>query len=75
MIVLQTQAVSCAMEASRKSLAAFAAANAKLEGDHNRKSLISVKTVIDFSFQDIEELICLVELALKAISGLRVRGP
>ncbi|KAI8002833.1 MORC family CW-type zinc finger protein 3 [Camellia lanceoleosa] len=63
-----TKDVNSAMDASRKSQDAFAAANVILEEAQNREVIISIKRVIDFSFQDIEELISLVRLAIEAIS-------
>lgn len=68
MILLQTQDVNFAMQASRKSQNAFAAANVILEEAQNKDCVTSVKRVIDFSFQDVEELIRLVRLAMEAIS-------
>lgn len=68
MILLQTQDVNFAMEASRKSQNAFTAANVILEEAQNKDCVTSVKRVIDFSFQDVEELIRLVRLAMEAIS-------
>lgn len=68
MIVLQTKDVNSAMEASRKCQTAFAAANVILEEAQNKEGIISVKRVIEFSFQDIEELIRLVRHAIGAIS-------
>ncbi|XP_022760529.1 uncharacterized protein LOC111306833 [Durio zibethinus] len=62
-----TQDVSFAMEASRKSQTALAAANS-LEDTQNIECITSVKKVIDFSFQDVDGLICLVQQAMEAIS-------
>ncbi|XVF38689.1 hypothetical protein REPUB_Repub20aG0123400 [Reevesia pubescens] len=69
-----TQDVSFAMEASRKSLNVFAAAISALEEAQNTECITSVKKVIDFSFQDVDGLICLVQQALEAISRSRLRG-
>ncbi|GFZ14018.1 hypothetical protein Acr_24g0002080 [Actinidia rufa] len=63
-----TKDVNSAMDASRKSQKAFAAANIILEEAQNKEGITSVKRVIDFSFQDVEELIRLVRLAIEAIS-------
>ncbi|XWS53645.1 hypothetical protein CRYUN_Cryun10bG0018600 [Craigia yunnanensis] len=63
-----TQDVSFAMEASRKSQTAFAAANSSLEEAQNTECITSVKKVIDLSFQDVDGLICLVQQAMEAIS-------
>lgn len=56
------------MEASRKSQNAFAAAHINLEEAQNRDCIATLKSVMDFSFQDIEELIRLVRLAMEAIN-------
>ncbi|KAL6971307.1 hypothetical protein U1Q18_030986 [Sarracenia purpurea var. burkii] len=69
-----TKDVNAAMEASRKSQNAFATANVILEEAQNREGIISVKRVIDFSFQDVEELIRLVRLAIEAISCQGLSG-
>ncbi|XP_059663510.1 cysteine-tryptophan domain-containing zinc finger protein 7-like [Cornus florida] len=63
-----TKDVNSAMEASWKSQNAFAAANVILEDGQNKEGIVSVKRVIDFGFQDVEELIRLVKLAIGAIS-------
>ncbi|XP_041006122.1 cysteine-tryptophan domain-containing zinc finger protein 7-like [Juglans microcarpa x Juglans regia] len=63
-----TQDVVFALEASRKSQEAFAAANVILEEEQNRDCVTSVKRVIDFSFEDVEELVRLVRIAMEAIS-------
>ncbi|KAJ8573827.1 hypothetical protein K7X08_010338 [Anisodus acutangulus] len=62
-----TKDVNSAMEASRKAQNAFAAAT-KLEEAEKKDTIISVKRVIDFSFQDVEELIRLVKQAIEAIN-------
>ncbi|MCD7460186.1 hypothetical protein HAX54_043035 [Datura stramonium] len=62
-----TKDVNSAMEASRKAQNAFAAAT-NLEKAENKDAFISVKRVIDFSFQDVEELIRLVKQAIEAIN-------
>ncbi|KAB2625234.1 hypothetical protein D8674_016894 [Pyrus ussuriensis x Pyrus communis] len=69
-----TQDVNFAMEASRKSQNAFAAACAKLGDAHKNGSISSIRRVIDFSFQDLEELIRLVKLAMEAISRSKFGG-
>lgn len=63
-----TQDVDFAMEASRKSLNAFAVASATLEEAQNRESITIIKRVIDFSFQDVEGFLRLVQLAMEAIN-------
>ncbi|CAN4091790.1 unnamed protein product [Withania somnifera] len=62
-----TKDVNSAMEASRKAQNTFAAAT-NLEEAENKDAFISVKRVIDFSFQDVEELIRLVKQAIEAIN-------
>ncbi|XP_059297958.1 cysteine-tryptophan domain-containing zinc finger protein 7-like isoform X2 [Lycium ferocissimum] len=57
------QEVNFAMEASRKSRVAFAAANPG-PGD----SQLSVKKALDFNFQDVDGLVRLVRVAMEAIS-------
>lgn len=69
-----TQDMNLAMEASRKSQNAFAAANVMLTEAENREGLNSVKRVIDFSFQDVEGLVRLVRLAMEAMSHSALRG-
>ncbi|GKV31534.1 hypothetical protein SLEP1_g40216 [Rubroshorea leprosula] len=67
------QDVNFAMEASTKSQNAFGAAKLTLEEAQKVECITSVRKVIDFSFQDVEGLICLVQLAKEAIrrSGIR----
>lgn len=62
-----TKDVNSAMEASRKAQIAFAAATNVGEAE-NKDAFVSVKRVIDFSFQDVEELIRLVRQAIEAIN-------
>ncbi|XAR57106.1 hypothetical protein NMG60_11025132 [Bertholletia excelsa] len=69
-----TKDVNSAMEASRKSQNAFAAATVILEEAQNNEGVISVKKVIDFGFQDVQELIRLVKLAIEAISRRGLSG-
>ncbi|XP_060174781.1 cysteine-tryptophan domain-containing zinc finger protein 7-like isoform X2 [Lycium barbarum] len=57
------QEVNFAMEASRKSRVAFAAANPG-PGD----SQLSVKKALDFNFQDVDGLLRLVRVAMEAIN-------
>lgn len=62
------QDVNFAMEASRKSRIAFAAANTNV-GDANRsEGISSIKRALDFNFHDVEGLLRLVRLAMDAIS-------
>ncbi|XP_065864021.1 cysteine-tryptophan domain-containing zinc finger protein 7-like [Euphorbia lathyris] len=60
-----TQDVNCAVEASRKCQRAYSAAKA-LEDAENKHCIILVKKVVDFCFQDVEELLHLVQQALDA---------
>uniref|UniRef100_A0A7N0U3Z6 CW-type domain-containing protein n=1 Tax=Kalanchoe fedtschenkoi TaxID=63787 RepID=A0A7N0U3Z6_KALFE len=62
------QDVNFAMEASRKSRVALAAANAHLELVQNKEGISSIKRALDFSFQDVEGLLRLVRLGMEAIS-------
>ncbi|XP_031131223.1 uncharacterized protein LOC116032675 [Ipomoea triloba] len=66
--------VNAAMEASRRAQNAFGAANIILEEAQNLEAISSVKQVIDFSFQDVEELTRLVRLAIEAISRQSIGG-
>ncbi|KAA8549191.1 hypothetical protein F0562_000875 [Nyssa sinensis] len=63
-----TQDVNFAMEASRKSRIAFAAANLRLEEAQRRDGITSLKRALDFNFQDVEGLLRLVRLAMEAIN-------
>ncbi|XP_044492146.1 cysteine-tryptophan domain-containing zinc finger protein 7-like isoform X2 [Mangifera indica] len=62
------QDVNFAMEASRKSRNAFAAANGSLGESQHREGISSIKKALDFNFQDIEGLLHLVRVAMEAIS-------
>lgn len=64
----QAQDVHSAMEASRKSRAAFAASNVSLGDAQHRDGISSIKSALDFNFQDIDGLLRLVRLAMEAIS-------
>lgn len=50
------------------------AANVNMEEARNRDCIASVRRVIDFSFQDVDELVRLVWMANKAISGAGLGG-
>lgn len=63
-----TQDVNFAMEASRKSRIAFAAANVSLGETKNGESISSIKRALDFNFHDVEGLLRLVKLAMETIS-------
>ncbi|XP_022842403.1 uncharacterized protein LOC111366019 [Olea europaea var. sylvestris] len=66
--------VNSAMEASTKSQNAFAAANVNLEDAQDKDGIVSVKRVLDFSFQNVEELVYLVRLAFKAVNRQGFNG-
>ncbi|CAN1354391.1 Cysteine-tryptophan domain-containing zinc finger protein 3 [Linum perenne] len=63
-----TQNVNFAMEASRKSRTAFAAASISLGDSQSGEGITSIKTALDFSFHDVEGLLRLIRLAVEAIS-------
>ncbi|XP_042054976.1 cysteine-tryptophan domain-containing zinc finger protein 3-like isoform X2 [Salvia splendens] len=69
-----TKDVNSAMEAGKKSQDAFAAAHVELKKSQNRDAIDSIKRVIDFSFQDVEELVRLVWLAFNSINHQGLRG-
>ncbi|XP_028781447.1 uncharacterized protein LOC114737664 isoform X2 [Neltuma alba] len=52
-----TQDVNLAMEASRKCQSTFAAASTFMEAASNKEYIASIRRVIDFSFQDVDELV------------------
>lgn len=68
MYQLQAQDVNFAMEASRKSQNAFAAANSSPVVGKNTDGISSIKKALDFSFQDVEGLLRLVRVAVEAIN-------
>ncbi|XP_042061751.1 cysteine-tryptophan domain-containing zinc finger protein 7-like isoform X2 [Salvia splendens] len=61
------QDVTFAMEASRKSRIAFAAASSGL-GETQKEGIRSLKNALDYSFQDVEGLLQFVRIAMDAIS-------
>ncbi|GAB4835820.1 hypothetical protein Ancab_000736 [Ancistrocladus abbreviatus] len=63
------QDVNLAMEASRKCQSAFAAAHFILSEAGNEDALSSIKRVMDFSFHDVDGLLCLVRLASETLGG------
>ncbi|KAL6581924.1 hypothetical protein OROMI_005938 [Orobanche minor] len=63
-----TKDVNAAMGAAKKSQDTFAAARVELEQSQNKEAISCVKRVIDFSFQDVEELVRLVSFAFNTIS-------
>lgn len=73
--VLQTSDVNSAIEASRKCHSAFAAANVILQESQNKEDIIiSVKRVINFGFEDVEEFVRLIRVATEAISSQGFSG-
>ncbi|XP_042064269.1 cysteine-tryptophan domain-containing zinc finger protein 3-like isoform X3 [Salvia splendens] len=67
-----TKDVNSAMEAAKKSQDVFAAAHVKLKKSQNRDAIASIKRVVDFGFQDVQELVRLVRLAFNSNhQGLR----
>ncbi|KAK7396860.1 hypothetical protein VNO78_18022 [Psophocarpus tetragonolobus] len=67
------QDVNFAMEASRKSHNAFAAANSSMGVGKNADGISSIKKALDFSFQDVEGLLHLVKVAVEALIWLLLR--
>ncbi|CAK7340692.1 unnamed protein product [Dovyalis caffra] len=59
--------VNLAMEASRKSQAAFAAAEIILGEAGNMEGISSIKKVLDMGFHDVEGLLRLVRLAIESL--------
>ena len=67
-IVLKAHDTDHAMEASTKSFIAFDHARAHLESSHKGHNIISsLKRVLDFSFHDIDGLLCFIRIAMDAI--------
>lgn len=62
------------MEASRKCQSTFAAASVVMEEARNKECIASIKRVVNFSFQDVDELVHLVWAATKAISRSGLDG-
>lgn len=62
------QDVNFAMEASRKSRMAFAAANVKMDQEDSKDVIASLKRALDFNFHDVQGLLRLVRLAKEATS-------
>ncbi|KAK6117361.1 hypothetical protein DH2020_048879 [Rehmannia glutinosa] len=58
----------------QKSQDTFAAARVELEKSQNKEAIISVKKVIDLSFQNVEELVRLVWLAFNTVNHQRLNG-
>lgn len=71
LMLLQSQNVSYAMDASRKAQTAFAIAIAKGKSSDTRYSsngIASIKRALDFDFQDMEKLLRVVRLAMESIN-------
>ncbi|OIV95409.1 hypothetical protein TanjilG_06278 [Lupinus angustifolius] len=62
------QDMNYAMEASRRSRNAFAAANSSPGVGKNAYDVSSIKKALDFSFQDVEGLLHLVRLAVEGMN-------
>ncbi|XP_062021537.1 cysteine-tryptophan domain-containing zinc finger protein 3-like [Rosa rugosa] len=70
-----TQDVHNAMDASKKSRVAFAAADTKMGEAKYSECISSIKRALDFNFQDVEGLLRLVRLAMEAIFNIRQKSP
>ncbi|XP_050366950.1 cysteine-tryptophan domain-containing zinc finger protein 7-like [Argentina anserina] len=70
-----TQDVHNAMDASKRSRLAFAAADANMGEAKHAECISSIKRALDFNFQDVEGLLRLVRLAMEAISDIRQKSP
>lgn len=64
----QAQDVNLAMEASRKSQIAFAAAKMVLAKTGNMEVISSIKKVLDVGFHDVKRLLQLIHLAMENLS-------
>ncbi|XP_048497676.1 cysteine-tryptophan domain-containing zinc finger protein 7 isoform X1 [Beta vulgaris subsp. vulgaris] len=62
-----TYDINLAMDASRKSQRAFAAAMPVFTQAGNEEGISSIKSVLDFSFHDVDGLLHLVRLAMESI--------
>lgn len=59
--------MNLAMDASRKSRVALAASIENLEeAEQQGEGILSIKSTLDYNFQDLEGLLRLVKLAMKA---------
>lgn len=72
-VEFQAQDVNFAMEASRKSRIAFAAANVNMAEAKHGDGISSIKRALDFNFQDVDGLLRLVRLAMEAISRWKLK--
>nr|GMC63178.1 uncharacterized protein LOC109182758 [Ipomoea batatas] len=59
--------VSFAMDASRKSIAAFAVANPRKGEALCKEGMLSVRKALDFNFQDVDGFLRHVRIAMEAI--------
>ncbi|XP_020226190.1 uncharacterized protein LOC109807896 [Cajanus cajan] len=69
-----TQDISFAMEASRKCQSTFMAASLNMGEARNSDCIASIRKVVDFSFQDVDELVHQVLTATKAITRAGLGG-
>ncbi|CAJ1975979.1 unnamed protein product [Sphenostylis stenocarpa] len=69
-----TKDIHFAMEASEKCQNTFTAANVIMEEARNKDCIASIRSVIEFGFQDVDELVRLVWTATKAISRAGLGG-
>ncbi|KAK7289956.1 hypothetical protein RIF29_04021 [Crotalaria pallida] len=69
-----TKDINFAMEASGKCQITLAAANVNMEEARNRDCIAYIRRVIDFSFQDVDELVHLVLVASNAIRRAGLGG-
>lgn len=74
MVLSQTKDVNFAMEATKKSQDTFAVAHSELEKSRNKEAIASVKKVIDFSFQNVEEFVQLSRFAFDSINHEGLNG-
>ncbi|XP_073292159.1 cysteine-tryptophan domain-containing zinc finger protein 7-like isoform X2 [Primulina huaijiensis] len=63
------QDITFALEASRKSRNAYAAASSKLEETLHKNGITSLKKALDFNFQDVQGLLRLVRVSMEAINS------
>ncbi|KAK4283533.1 hypothetical protein QN277_000474 [Acacia crassicarpa] len=69
-----TRYVNLAMEACRKCQSTFAAASTFMEEAWSKEYTASIRRVIDFSFQDVDELVRLVSAAKKGFTRVGLDG-
>ncbi|XP_073147656.1 cysteine-tryptophan domain-containing zinc finger protein 7-like [Henckelia pumila] len=63
------QDITFALEASRKSRNAYAAASSKLGETLHKDGITSLKKALDFNFQDVQGLLRLVRVSMEAINS------